>query len=353
MRGGTVLGGPRELIRRFYTQGADVLDFRTKHENPRQDLGRKARVLAVVHGWPPYFVAGSERMMQHLLSALPADEFDVSVLSFGYNDERPIREPYRVDGIRVDTGYVPLEVPDVIVTHHGQGSRVTQDICQDYPEIRVVAVYHNERYDIPDIQALDAELDVYNTHWVAERLKKPGIVVHPPLEPERHIVPETGSNVTLVNLQKNKGVDTFNAMASRFPGTPFLGVKGGYGKQEPSPGVRVMDTTQDMREVWKDTRILLAPSEYESYGMVAAEACLNGIPVLAHPTPGLVECLDESGLFLDRSDYDKWESTIRLLLTDRDAYEERSEMARIRGQELLAQTVTELELFVESIRGLV
>lgn len=356
MRGGTELSGPPELIRRFMTQGAEVIDFRKPHTDARQGLGRKARVLAVVHGWPPYFNAGSERMVQHLLSALPKDEFDVRVLSFGYKDQRPVRDAYWSDGIRIDTGFVPLEAPDVIITHHGQGSRVTQDICQDYPDARVVAVYHNDRYDIPDIQDLNAELDVYNTYWVAEKLERPGIVVHPPVEPERHRVEKTGTNVTLINLSKNKGVRTFeHVAASGIAWGKFMGVVGAYDTQEwtPNSPYKVIQNTSDMREVWSETKILMAPSEYESYGMVAAEACLNGIPVVAHPTPGLIECLGGAGTFLDRNDYGSWTDQIQALLTDEVLYKQKSEMARVRGDALIEQSTTELAMFVERIRGLV
>jgi glycosyltransferase involved in cell wall biosynthesis len=108
-----------------------------------------------------------------------------------------------------------------------------------------------------------------------------------------------------------------------------------------------------MREVWSQTKVVLMPSEYESYGMVAAEACVNGIPVIAHPTKGLVECLDSAGLFIPRDDTDGYERTLRLLLTDPLFYAERSAISRLRGEELARQTDRELKRFVRRLRKLV
>jgi glycosyltransferase involved in cell wall biosynthesis len=363
-KGGTLMSGPTEVIMRMVAQGAVPAKLRAKHVVPRQDLGRRARVLAVVHGWMPSLAAGSERMLQHMLDALPRDEFEISVLSLGIGDDYPVKQ-YEYQGLPVHVGYAPPFEPDIIITHHGPGARVTQAISQDYPNARVVAVYHNERYDIPDIQALSAELEVFNTHWVVARILRPGatgwdgltpgkMVVHPPLEFERHTVDETGSAVTLVNLQENKGVHVFQELARRMPDVRFLGVEGTHGLQEKPriPNIEYMAVTQDMRDVWRKSRVVLMPSGYESYGMVAAEAQVNGIPVIANPTPGLGECLGHAGIFIPRANIDDYERTLRLLLEDRTHYQERSEMARLRGLELEAQTKRELARFVDEMRNL-
>lgn len=363
--GGTVVSGPKPVMVRMLAQGAKPAFTRTKHVEPRQNLGRPARVLAVVHGWMPYLAAGSERMVQHMLDALPREEFEVAVLSLGYGDDRYRQVPYEYEGTTVFSGYDVPFVPDIIVTHHGPSARVVQSISEDFPEARVVAVYHNERYDIPDINDLGAELEVFNTWWVAGQLLRPGaagydglepgkIVVHPPLEYERHVVEETGSAVTLVNLQDNKGVHVFYELAKRMPEVRFLGVEGTHGKQEfrKLPNVELMPVTQDMREVWRKSRVVLMPSAYESYGMVAAEAQVNGLPVIANPTLGLQECLGRAGIFIPRENINDYERTLRLLLEDRKHYQERSDMARLRGLELEANTQRELARFVDEMRAL-
>ena len=353
---GGIIGDSPELVRRFLAQGASL-----NAPVPRAPIakvsGRKVRVLAIVHGWFPALAAGSERMIQHMLDALPKDEFEVEVLSFGAGDVSGAESPYWYEGIKVTRGFVTNFKPDVIVTHHGPGSRVSRSFAEQHPGCAVVAVYHNDRYEIQDINDLDADLNVYNTKWVKEALSGIGIVVHPPLEYDRHHVETTGECVTMVNLQENKGVLTFERVAARMVDTPFLAVIGTHGPQDLTlsryTNINLHPVTQNMKEVWAKTKVVLMPSGYESFGMVAAEACASGIPVIAHPTPGLVECLGSAGIFVDRDDTDGYERVLNLLLTDAKAYSEHSAKAALRGLELVAQTQTELRKFVTRIRRLV
>lgn len=294
-------------------------------------------------------------MLQHMLDALPRDEFEVTVLSAGTSAPEGTPNRYEYEGTSVQVGYLPDFVPDLIITHHGPSARVVTGLLELFPGTPTVAVYHNERLDIPSITALNADLEIFNTKWVKKALGRPGLVIHPPLEYERHHVDKTGDAVTLVNLQQNKGVGTLHRLCSLMPDVKFLGVTGSHGKQEPMPflNLEVLPITQDMREVWSRTKVLLAPSEYESFGMVAAEACVSGIPVIAHPTPGLVECLGFAGIFVDREDTATYERTLRRLLTDRQMYEERSDMAKERGRQIVSQTQRELIRFVNAVRKLV
>lgn len=352
---GSQIGIGQEGAYHFLYNGARLLDPAPKQKLVKVPTNRKVKVLAVVHGWMPYLAAGSERMLQHMLAALPKIEYEIEILSRGSADTRYEATPYEYEGMLVTTGFTPQFEPDLIITHHGPSARVVSLLREDYPGVPVVAVFHNERLDIPDILALNADLNVFNTKWVKKAIGRNGLVVHPPLEYERHHVDETGDVVTLINLQENKGVATFHRLAERMPEVNFLGVIGSHGEQEPKPGpnLTVNPGTQDMREVWSQTKVLLAPSEYESFGMVAAEACASGIPVIAHPTPGLVECLGFAGIFVDREDTDTYERTLRLLLTDRQTYEEHSAMATERGHQIVAQTQTELARFVREVRKLV
>lgn len=355
MPSGTVLDGPPELVRRFLAQGGKLLDSPGFSFGPHVS-GRKVRVLAVVHGWFPHLAAGSERMLQHMLDALPRDEFEVEILSFGAGPDVIYETEYEYEGKHVTVGFDPPFVPDLIVTHHGPGARVTQALALEFPDAAIVAVFHNERFDIPDIVGLNANLNVFNTEWVKDAIQEDGIVVHPPLEYDRHHVDDTGQCVTLVNLQDNKGVGTFYRLAERMGDVVFQGVIGTHGEQEirtDLENVLIQPTTQDMRPVWRRSQVVLMPSEYESYGMVAAEACVSGIPVIAHPTPGLSECLDWAGIFIDREDIPGYERALRLLLTDEDHYQERSHMAALRARELVSQSQQELSTFVDRVRELV
>lgn len=66
------------------------------------------------------------------------------------------------------------------------------------------------------------------------------------------------------------------------------------------PNVDVTNHAKDMRPIYAATKVLLAPSLwYESFGRVATEACMNGIPVVASTSGGLPEAVGDGGILLE------------------------------------------------------
>lgn len=123
---------------------------------------------------------------------------------------------------------------------------------------------------------------------------------------------QPGDCATLVNLNADKVGELFWQVAAWTPQWKFLGVQSAYGQQiMPPPRLpngEVLDGVpgQQMREhVYSRSRVMLMPSLYESWGRVAMEAFASGIPVIAHPTPGLVESLGEAGIFAYRDDLNR------------------------------------------------
>jgi glycosyltransferase involved in cell wall biosynthesis len=119
--------------------------------------------------------------------------------------------------------------------------------------------------------------------------------------------------VTLVNPQTSKGLCVFariaEVLARRRPEIPLLVVEGrsheSWRKQtgidlEHLSNVQVMPMTGDPREFYAVTKIVLMPSLWnESFGLVAAEAMLNGIPVLASNRGALPETISDAGFLFD------------------------------------------------------
>ena len=75
------------------------------------------------------------------------------------------------------------------------------------------------------------------------------------------------------------------------------------------------------------------PSVYESYGRVALEAAVSGIPTIAHPTAGVQEALGDAALWADRDQLSAWVDQISAL-DDPGAYATRSRLVRARFDEL-------------------
>jgi glycosyltransferase involved in cell wall biosynthesis len=140
------------------------------------------------------------------------------------------------------------------------------------------------------------------------------------------------------------------------PDREFLAVMGSYGEQtdySDLPNVEVVQQVSghEMREaVYSRTRVLLMPSFYESWGRAGVEALASGIPVLAHPTPGLCESLAEGGIFLERQDLDGWEAVLRKLEAPAE-YRLASKRAKARSAEL--DPSAELAAWCAAVEGLV
>lgn len=291
------------------------------------------RVLAMLHAYPPAHNAGAEWAAHSLLRELAARGDTVDVL---LSQPAAAEHGYTLDGVRVhpyrgkaDPGpwMRGEQRADVLVTHLENTARAS--ILGELHRIPVVHLLHNtyEKSKSWLVKGSPA-LAVYNSAWMradaeawwrlnrGDRPMPRGIVTHPPVRVEDYRT-RPGECITLVNLTAEKGAHVFYALAERMPRRKFLGVIGGYGEQivrNDLPNVEIVPHTAgaDMaRLVYGRTKLLLAPSVYESWGRVAVEAMCSGIPVLAHPTEGLRESLGEAGVFCDRDDLGAWEAAIR------------------------------------------
>ena len=122
--------------------------------------------------------------------------------------------------------------------------------------------------------------------------------------------------LTFVNPTLEKGVYAFARIAEelgrRRPDVPILVVEArgterdvaACGLDLRGPGnVFFMDHTPDPRRFYRVSRALLVPSLFfESFGRVAAEAMVNGIPVLGSDRGALPETLGSSGIVLPLPD---------------------------------------------------
>jgi hypothetical protein len=157
--------------------------------------------------------------------------------------------------------------------------------------------------------------------------------------------PGTGDCITLVNANLIKGLVQFLKIAAKMPDHKFLGVRSFYypptdlGVYVP-PNITWIDFTRDVKSIYARTRILLVLSSTESFCISAAEAMLNGIPVIySSPgtysntngiigsTEGIVEWIDPAGIGLPRDDTDAWVSEIERL-DDPDVYAEVSDTCK-------------------------
>lgn len=329
------------------------------------------RVLAMLHAYPPAHNAGAEWAAHSLLRELAARGHQVDVL---LSHGREVAAGYDIDGVTVHP-YRDKTDPgrwmrgdgraDVIVTHLENTARAS--ILGELNRIPVVHLLHNTYEKSKEwlVKGRPA-LAVYNTDWMREdvgawwevhRRGRPmpfGITVRPPVAVQDYAAEKPGGRITLVNLTAEKGALLFYKLAEAMPKRRFLAVRGGYGQQiirEDLPNVDILPNVPGDRmaaEVYGRTKVLLAPSAYESYGRVAVEAMCSGIPVIAHPTPGLRESLGDAGTFCDRDDPDAWVTAIRRI-TSPKVYPPLSATARARAAAL--DPGPELDTWCEAMEG--
>lgn len=271
------------------------------------------RFVAFVHRAAPEHNAGAEWMLHAILADLVAKGHSAHVFA----DVKPAE----LDGVTMGppTGE-GFRGADVAITHLDR-TRAAISLAQA-SHTPLVHLVHNDRqlwaFGVRDDQAT---LVVHNSQWIADtytRHHAAWTICRPPVFSDAYAT-KPGQLVTLLNLTEPKGAPALYELAERMSDVGFLGVRGAYGYQQPAPrlaNLEIIEQTPNVRDdVYARTSVLLVPSSYESWGRVAVEAMGSGIPVIAHPTPGLIEAVGDAAIFVDRNDLDGWEAAVRSVLS--------------------------------------
>lgn len=315
-------------------------------------MNRPLRIVARVHAMPPEHNAGAEHMLVSMLRPLVERGHDVQVWLSQYGAARKV---YDYLGVQV----VPLEArldfttavrkSDAVLSHL-ECVPSAASLARGFGKPIIVVCHNTFRPSFRDMAAGGTALAVYNSRWMQAEAElffaeypasvRPGesLIVRPPVFASDYAA-KPGKAVTLINCSREKGGEVLEALARRMPDQQFLAVRGAYGEQllPALPNVEIVDHVdgREMREsVYARTKVLLMPSSYESWGRVGVEALASGIPVIAHPTPGLCESLGEAGVFADRNDIDGWQALLGRLLKEPAEYRLAAKRARTRSVEL-------------------
>lgn len=333
------------------------------------------KITAFVHFSVPYRMAGSETMLHTMLVALAEAGHEVTCVTSDMEAPQtwqwgPVKG-ITAKGLTEGERAVLASSPDVVVSHHQNAIpaiRMAKSIGA-----KSVFIQHNSFPENSHTLLENPDLVVFNTQWISEmwaQHTRRSLVVHPPVRPQEHAA-TPGDRVTMINLNRDKGVMIFYQLAKRFPRHRFLGVMGSHGPQlvpaDPYArmhpeleisnytsvphNVEIIGQTTDMKtDVWSRTKLLVVPSVYESYGMVAVEALASGIPVLATPTPGLKESLGIAGIFANRTQIAGWVYHMKMLLHSADHWNAASQRCLSRSAAL--DPAPELERWVKAMEEL-
>lgn len=320
------------------------------------------RVVALLHAYVPAHGAGAEHHAHTLLRTLAGRGHDV-VVALTQPGQWQGNTRWEVDGVTV-LGRAEKSALD----HALGGAKVVITHLESTPRahaigrkrgIPVVDLLHNTFDPTREWLTRDrVDLAVANSEWMAADYATAPVRVDilRPLTPVADYQITPGDRVTLVNCFSNKGPHVLWALAERMPRQKFLAVRGGYGHQDipdqVPANVEVIDNTDNVRDdILARTRVLLMPSEYESWGRMGVEALCAGIPVIAHPTPGLRESLGAAGVFVDRTDIDGWAAAVKAHAT-KAAAAKAAPAALARAHEVEALAVADHERVADRIEFL-
>jgi glycosyltransferase involved in cell wall biosynthesis len=278
--------------------------------------------------------------------------------------------------------------PDLVWTYGGDEVSIIVQRVAKALGIPVLFFLHNfGYYDTAPFKAVDhiavpsefsrayyrqtLGLDCHCLPYVIDprRVKVAGTVPVPSAGSGTRSVPDTLADgtrsvpatfVTFVNPQTTKGLVVFARIAAelarRRPDIPLLVIEGrsASGWQRETgidlarlPNITIRPNTADPRTFYAVSKLLLVPSLWnESFGLVAAEAMMDSIPVLVSNRGALPETIGDAGFLFDiparytpetqdqptAEEVAPWVETIVRLWDDAAEYDRCSRAARARAE---------------------
>lgn len=317
--------------------------------------------MAVTHGYPPGWSMGGEVATHRTVRAVPGS----TVLT-------DCDEEYLIDGVRVlplrgpSHEEVELAVraldPTVLFAHSSMATAAIQ-AARSLKVPSILSVHAPQKFASDLRRAWSrATLRLYNTEaarqdWHDDR----GMVLHPPVMPPSDEVlqwVQRGDALTLTSSLTNKGAGHVLTLAARWPHRRFIIVESPAHDThgDPAfweiaaslPNVEVWPRQHPdaMWRVWAETKVLLVPSRYETYGMSAVEAAWFGIPSVHVDTVHVREGIGTAARLMDWPGLRGLESGVREVEAD---YEEWSEKAEDMAVELHRRTQDELAAFAARV----
>jgi hypothetical protein len=170
------------------------------------------------------------------------------------------------------------------------------------------------------------DLVVFNTQTQLDLARAalgntPSAVLYPPVFRDDYATDGAGDCLTLIGLAANKGTDVFISLARSMSDEKFLLVTDDEIVSPPT-NLRVQSKTADVRTIYARTKLLLMPSMYESYGRVAIEAAMSGIPTVASDLPGIREATANHAIFVKSSE--DWKISVTEALADLEVHRQRA-----------------------------
>ena len=323
-------------------------------------------IVALSHGYPPLWNMGGEVSLHRTLIAAAGDKFVLTATD----------EPYTFEGVNVmqidaknvldiKTDPMPIatqlrELDANVVIGQNELSLAAVKAARIIGAASIVNVHTPPRYGRNLADAMyETNYAIYNTRTSAEQWGEPkALVVHPPINPMPKNTYTKGDAYTVLSSLRNKGVEVVLALAILYPDQRFIIVRS---PAEPTHGLPDIEervaklpnvelhprvAPEDVDKYFKQTRILLVPSRYETYGMSAIEAAGYGIPTVHVDTPHVREGIGDGAILVPPMDVYATKAGIDTIEANYEAY---SFNARKRAEWLHARQAIEMDQFAEFV----
>jgi glycosyltransferase involved in cell wall biosynthesis len=189
---------------------------------------------------------------------------------------------------------------------------------------------------------------VTNSAFIAKRVgiqtgRQTSMLI-PYVEKNNYLTESDGSFVSFINPVAVKGLDLAIEIAKACPEIPFLflqcwplpfnSLRRLKMRIKAVPNIKLKGRVLDMRKIYRQTRILLVPSQWEeAWGRIVTESQFSGIPVVASNIGGLKESTGEGGVLLSpTSPINEWVEAIRKLYWCSGSYDVASKKAMFNAE---------------------
>jgi glycosyltransferase involved in cell wall biosynthesis len=265
-----------------------------------------------------------------------------------------------------------LPTPQVAIIQNGNMIKLGQAFRER--GIPSIAYLHSLEFDEGrvrwqgDAAGLPFQAYIANSNFTARLLEaRFGIKAHvipPVFRPDRYRTTAAGRYVTFINPVSVKGVDLAFSLAKICSEIPFRFIKGWplsprdlmalKRRVAELPNVTLLERASDMMPVYRETRVLLVPSQWraETWGRVASEAQYSGIPVLASDRGGLPESVGPGGTILPHdAPAEAWAAELRRLWHDPVHHMEKSAAALAHAGRAAIDLDSQMETFLSVVRS--
>jgi glycosyltransferase involved in cell wall biosynthesis len=325
-------------------------------------------IVALSHGYPPLWNMGGEVSLHRSIAPLDGRKVVLTATDKEYVFEevevKNINTPNVLD-IKANPAPIAAQLKDLnarVVIGQNELSLPGVHAANYVGAISMVNVHTPPKYGRLIREAVvNADYAIYNTETSAKQWGEPrAIVLHPPISKLPTKTFSNGDAYTCLSSLVNKGVEVMLSLAEMYPDKRFIIVRS---PAEPTHGIRNLEERAarlpnvelhprvDPKDVYKyleQTRVLIVPSRYETYGMSAIEAAGYGIPTVHVDTPHVREGIGDAAVLVPGLDTQRTANGIELIEKD---YEKYSLNSRTRAEFLASRQEVELEKFSDFINN--